>query len=223
MSDPIDLSHLPQPSRPRLGARPFTGPQARRPSWSPPTIVALPRPVITPSPRPQTPEADDAAEGPGEAMERTWQSPIPESLDSVRALLDAELAHFHMKASELPPPEAPFPEFNAAPNAEPAASEVVQPGLFGDDVGMVRAGTDTLSAPASPGAEPSASEVVTAALADVMAEAARVAEAAAAAEMLDSVARRVRSGEIVLAQGACAGGPAAVLAAVLASMLGVRE
>jgi hypothetical protein len=150
-----------------------------------------------------------------------------ESLEEVRDRLDAELSRFEVQDEERVHAEVPLPDIEGALPDDEAASETPletaawaatpDADLDNSDI-AIREPADGEFAPAGPGFE-DASEALQVAVAD----ASRVADAAVAADTLEAVARRVRNGEITIGPGADPGNSAAVLAAVLAFLLGGRE
>lgn len=237
MTDSNDSSKLAQSSRPRLGSRPFVG--GRAPSSAPASPASSPSSALS---RPFSPGQSGQAYATATATSQmvvdaapdTWAGGAPtapkdESLDQVRARLDNELSHFQMQDEERPRTETPFPALDVAPNNSdhPLARGTVLAGEgVGDaapmhDIGVRDPRDAEFGSVRGASASTSGIDIDDAseALRHAVAEASRVADGAAAADTLESVARRVRSGDIIVPHGAATGDEAAVLASVLASLL----
>jgi hypothetical protein len=244
-----DQSNNVPSSRPRLGARPFAGRPGERPTPAPAGgDQTLSRPFAAPVARParnsfattepiaevwttaSNPDRFGAAADPLGASAALDPRDVPaaviaaEKVDGLAVSLDEELRHFKLQSSEIPPVPTPFPELDAAPNElHPAIAFRVERG---------NEGRAALEEPAVAFRDPMDREFLAPdsrgatendlALTEALDDAKQLSFRVDAATALDTVAQRVRSGEIVLAPASGTGSrtDAALLVAVLAALLG---
>jgi hypothetical protein len=229
-----------QPSRLRLGARPF----ASRPDGLPASIpgrsydaVSAP-PFAVPVQRPPAssvlaPLDPDSAITPGPVPAVAMPTagvpavmpPVDDGLEFVRRSLDEELTHFSLTTAERPRTPVPFPTLDPA---MPNDSALYSPGEPDDTEGDQTAGsTDVaLREPGDREFAPlwtDASREEGRALDEALWEARDVVHRDELAQALEGIARRIRNGEIIVARDGLRRNDAGMLAAVLATLLGDRS